>query len=577
MSKLFKARKARTAGLITITALTLAGLGAIPASALSNGTDVPNNENPNVVKVATGYGTCTGALIDPSWVATVASCFSQNPANFSQLKAGKPALPAKVLFGVDAASRDNTGIAVEDLQPYTGADGRDLALIKLSSPAINTTPFKLATTAPAVDEKLDFIGWGRTKTEWVPAVSHKASFNTTAVNAKEITVVGNNPVDASLCLGDSGAPAIRTTAEGQEILALNSRSWQKNCIGSTQTQDGAFASRIDDITPWIQTTITNANKLPGVASGAIIQFKNNGIANACLGLPNFTSAQNVQQQATVCGQTTRQWWEVTEVSPAVYELKGEFAKLCLGAVSNSTIEFATVGQVTCQPGNKFQQWKTVSVGGDKYLLQNVGSGFYIDANGVTQGTDEKLSLRTLSNRTKQQWTVSVFTQANYDLAPIGSFKSIQAVAPAASAGSSVRHINGEGQIAKVTSASAATLRQDASWKIVKGLADPKCYSFESLNFPGKYLTANVSTAKVALTVPANPTDAAATWCARTGKVGVNTVQLQWYANPTRVLRHNSGLLYAGTSGGSISGADSPTTFNEMTSWSIGETWATPAP
>lgn len=578
MPKLFKARPTRAAGLITIAALTVAGLGAIPASALSNGNDVPIDQDLSVVKVATGYGTCTGALIDPSWVATVASCFSQNPANFAQVNAGKPLLPAKVLFGTDRSSRDNAGIAVETIQPYDTGDRRDLVLVKLATPAFNTPTFKLSSTAPTVGEKFDFIGWGRTKTEWVPEVSHKASFNTTVVGAKEITVVGSNPVDASLCLGDSGAPAIRTTPEGQEIVALNSRSWQKNCVGSTQTQDGAFASRIDDIVPWINTTITNSNRLPGVTDGSIVQFKNNGIANACLGLPTHIATLNAQQQATVCAQTTREWWEANEVTPGtgIYTLKADFAKLCLGAVADSSVEFAVVGQVTCQPGNKFQQWKSISVGGDKFLLQNVGSGYYVDANGVTQGTDEKLNLRALSNRAKQQWTVSVYTQANYNL-PVGGYKSIQAVAPDSSKGTSVRHINSEGQISNITSTSAVTLRQDGTWKIVKGLADPKCYSFESLNFPGKYLAANLSTARVILATPANPTDAAATWCARTGKVGVDTVQFQWYANPTRVLRHNSGLLYAGTSGGAISGADSSTWFNEMTSWTVNAPWATPAP
>ncbi|NYE94878.1 hypothetical protein FHU41_001099 [Psychromicrobium silvestre] len=573
MFKTFKGAKSRTAGIIAIAAVSIAGLSALPASALSNGTDVPNNENLNVVKVATGYGTCTGALIDQSWVATVASCFSQNPANYASVPAGKPALPAKVLFGLDAASRDNAGTAVEQIQPYKEADGRDLVLVKLATPALNTTPIKLATAAPVADEKLDFVGWGRTKTEWVPKVSHKASFTVSDVNAKEITINGFNPVDASLCLGDSGAPGLRTTAAGQELVALNSRSWQKNCIGSTQTQDGAFATRIDDVNPWIQQTIANGNKLPGVASGSIVLIKNAGITDSCLGLPAFTKVENTTMQSVKCADSTRTRWEVTEVSAGIYTLEADFGKLCLSVLGESTGENAALAQTTCSAQSTFQQWKTLPAGGGKFQLSNVATGFVAGAAGVVVNTDEKVTQQKYAGQAKQQWTASVVGQAKYDITH--SYISIQAVAPDVSKGKSVRHENGLGYVNNLVTASSTELqRKDASWKVVPGLADPKCYSFESVSLPGKYLYADSSTARTGIV--SAPRADLATWCGRIARSGTG-INLQWYANPTRILRHNSGNLYAGTSGGPISGADSATQFDEMTSWSIGAAWATPTP
>lgn len=579
MFKSFKGHRARVAGIVAIAAVTVAGIGAIPASALSSDVVPPNTENLNVAKVVTGYGSCTGVLIDSSWVATVSSCFVKNPAEYASdpaLVVGKPALPAKVLFGSEATWRENAGNPISWVVPYKGADGRDLILAKLTTPAFNFTPMKLGSTAPLAGDKLDFIGWGRTKDQWVPKEVHKASFNVDAVNAKEVTVTGFNPSDASLCLGDSGAPGIRVTPEGQELVALNSRSWQKTCIGSTQTKDGAFATRVDDTEArnWIQQTISGGQKLPGVSSGSIVQLKNNGIANTCLGLPIFSQTAETVQQSVACALSTREMWEVTLTDAGTYIFKQEYAKQCLSVAGGSSAEFSAITQAVCDPQSKFQEWKAIPAGGGQFLLQNAGTGLYIDANGITQGVEEKLAQRVYSNRTKQQWTAAVVSEAKYGITEPNIFLSIQATLEG-SKGASVRHLNGVGNLASVTASSPLTLRQDATWKIVPGLADPKCYSFESINFPGKYLYAGASTAKVGLI--ATPQPDLATWCGRPGKNGANSYQFQWYANATRLLRHNSGVLYAGQYGGSISGADSTDKYNEMTSWTIGEKWATPTP
>jgi hypothetical protein len=51
----------------------------------------------------------------------------------------------------------------------------------------------------------------------------------------------------------------------------------------------------------------------------------------------------------------------------------------------------------------------------------------------------------------------------------------------------IRHAGGLGYTEVVNAGSAQLLKLDATWRIVAGLADASCYSFESRNYPGEFL------------------------------------------------------------------------------------------
>ncbi|WP_420594359.1 AbfB domain-containing protein, partial [Deinococcus sp.] len=70
--------------------------------------------------------------------------------------------------------------------------------------------------------------------------------------------------------------------------------------------------------------------------------------------------------------------------------------------------------------------------------------------------------------------------------PTGGFKSIRVTTPGFDT-RYLRHIFGQAFTAEVNAGSDATLKADATWRIVSGLADGSCYSLESRNFPGEYL------------------------------------------------------------------------------------------
>ncbi len=98
-----------------------------------------------------------------------------------------------------------------------------------------------------------------------------------------------------------------------------------------------------------------------------------------------------------------------------------------------------------------------------------------------------------------------------------------------------RYVRHRDNLAYVEPVSTATDRQDATFTIVAGLANPACVSFRSVNFPDRYL--RHYSFRVRLDV--NTGDATfardATFCGRTGLAGGTSFES--YSHPGRYLRH----------------------------------------
>ncbi|WP_424186793.1 AbfB domain-containing protein [Actinokineospora sp. G85] len=109
---------------------------------------------------------------------------------------------------------------------------------------------------------------------------------------------------------------------------------------------------------------------------------------------------------------------------------------------------------------------------------------------------------------------------------------------------------------------------DASWKVVTGLADPGCFSFESVVQPGYYL--RVQTGAVVV-VPADGSDqfrTQSTWCVRAGRTAAG-VSLESKANPGKYLRHYQVSLYVADGAGGQSPWETPTHFADDATWKVG--------
>jgi Alpha-L-arabinofuranosidase B (ABFB) domain len=102
--------------------------------------------------------------------------------------------------------------------------------------------------------------------------------------------------------------------------------------------------------------------------------------------------------------------------------------------------------------------------------------------------------------------------------PLHSTKSFQ-VTTANFTDRFMRHQNGLGFTSVVNGNSAAVDKQDATFKVVRGLASADCYSLRSVNFPNDYLRhANDRLRKDAFD-DTEQYKRDATWCARPGLSG----------------------------------------------------------
>ncbi|WP_411105282.1 trypsin-like serine protease [Streptomyces sp. cmx-4-9] len=213
---------------------------------------------------------CTAALVDPRWVVTAKSCFADKPAESNTVPAGAPKNKTVLTLGrADLVSTDGHTSDIVDLVPH--AD-RDLVLARLAVPAAGIAPVPLSAAAPAAGQELTLAGYGRTSNEWVPSKLHSATYTTGTATATGFDIAAKAPVDASLCKGDAGAPALRTENGKPALAAIASRSWQNNCFDSAETKAGAFTTRVGDLGGWISQTTKAAASVAGgqqIATSAV--------------------------------------------------------------------------------------------------------------------------------------------------------------------------------------------------------------------------------------------------------------------------------------------------------------------
>ncbi len=242
------------------------------------------------VKLDIGAGKrgCSGALVDPSWVMTAASCFVDNPAAGINLAAGAPADATVVTVRsgvVQIPVGQPTQYNVTQLVPR--AD-RDVVLAKLSTPVRLPVATISLGTAPAQGDTLLATGLGRTRTEWA-STFHYAAFTVGTVTPTGIDLAAPSGSDAVLCKGDTGGPAFKSIDETPdiaagphhfryELVAIHSRSWQNGCVGSTETtHSGAYDTRVDDLGPWLQENgIYQASKYTPLANTRVMDTRYNG-------------------------------------------------------------------------------------------------------------------------------------------------------------------------------------------------------------------------------------------------------------------------------------------------------------
>ena len=262
---------------IGATAAVLAGVG-VPAAYAVNGAAPSGAVAAATVKVDVGgKGACSGALISPWWVITAKSCFEETTG--TAVVKGAPKVTTTATIGrVDLTGSTGKVVGVSLVVPH--AD-RDVVLARLASPVTDVAPVKVASTAPVVGNTLTVTGYGRTTTSLVPDTAHSAAYAVTSVAAGTLDIQAS-AAGATICKGDAGGPALRTTSTGVELVAIHHSAYQGGCLGATNTLQGATETRLDNLRDWItQTTQVAPIKYVYTANGGQVweAASNNGWKN----------------------------------------------------------------------------------------------------------------------------------------------------------------------------------------------------------------------------------------------------------------------------------------------------------
>ena len=153
---------------------------------------------------------------------------------------------------------------------------------------------------------------------------------------------------------------------------------------------------------------------------------------------------------------------------------------------------------------------------------------------------------------------------------VGSTRSLQ-VTTLGFANRFLRHTGDLGFTDVVNASSADALKQDASWKVVAGLADKNCYSFESVNAPGSYLRHAYYRVRLDKGENSPLFNNDATWCARDGLSGTG-VSFESKNYPGSYLRHYNAELWLAKKG-EARPTDAAGSFEQDTSWNIAGAWS----
>ncbi|MEV5428107.1 AbfB domain-containing protein [Streptomyces sp. NPDC052701] len=192
-----------------------------------------------------------------------------------------------------------------------------------------------------------------------------------------------------------------------------------------------------------------------------------------------------------------------------------------------------------------------------------------EANGLLTYDRQVVKVDTARVRAANQALIEASrTPAAPVTLPTGQYRSLRVTTPGYT-DRYVRHKDGALFTEVVGSGSDGLLKNDATWKVVPGLAGSGCYSFESRNYPGEYLRHR----QYRVYKEAGSGDlfrADATFCAVRGADG--GVRLSAWNFPEQYLRHYDAELWLATPGGTHAW-DAPAHFAQDTTWAVEAPWA----
>lgn len=523
-------------------ALAIGLLGAAPAAAMVNGIEGDPRTYQSSIQLIIGERNCSGIQVEAQWVATAKACFSPSGA---PLKQGPP--PERTLTRSPQSSQE-----IREIVPHPD---RDLVLAKLPAPAHATYLLTPSSTAPAVREEILVTGWGAPRTGTLQV----GGFTIGSVGATSFQITGHHPENVALCAGDLGGPAFRDAVKRDSLLGIVTASGQRGCPGVTEPADGATVTRIDDLGGWIADVARDGRKIPGVGDGTVLEFQS--INNDCLVVHGRESGSPASVDD--CTRAANQRFELIAAGGEFYALRVQHTRLCLEGVLDSSENGSKVTQVACRPDRPEQQWRLAPNGTDTYAPVHKATGRAAQPRWILDPNSPLVLWPWPTESNHQSFRLTKLAQARHDLTRSGDeARSLRATNPGLT-DHHARHRNGLGELSRITATSPALDRADASWRLVPGLADPSCYTFESANIPGAVLRHAAGRIRLSHNDGGALLAADATWCAFAGNSGTG-VSFRSVNFPDHQLRHIQGELWSAAKGQGWEGGEH--SYEQDTSW-----------
>ncbi len=269
-------------------------------------------------------------------------------------------------------------------------------------------------------------------------------------------------------------------------------------------------------------------------SGKGLTVYNNGTANGT----------NIEQNTIVDPNSAdKQNWTITALGSGQYNLIGSFSGRALDVYNISTANGANINLWDYWGGNG-QKVTLGDAGGGYYRLTLVHSGKVVDVSGASTADGANVLQWQNTSGTNQQWN---FTAAT----------TVRRLRLSTTTNQYLRHSGFRGYIA--TDPFPA---QDSEFRVVTGLAGLTGVSFESINFPGRYLRIR-SNGEAWVDVADGSTgfNNEASFRRVTGLSDTAKYSYQMWTDATRYLSNVSGAVNATTVSGATAQANA--TFAEI--------------
>ncbi|MCR2807594.1 RICIN domain-containing protein [Paenibacillus soyae] len=242
-------------------------------------------------------------------------------------------------------------------------------------------------------------------------------------------------------------------------------------------------------------------------------------------------------------------------------------------------------------GGANQQWTVTHLGGGQYSIRNVQSGLYLDVASGSLAHGASFQLWSGNGGDNQRFAFIPTGEGYFRITPVHSNKPADVTGVSTAEGVPIqqwRYILGSHQQWRLEPVSVAVRLQshnfadryirhsnyraridsavspagDAQFKLVPGLTDANGVSFESVNFPGRFLRVRAN-GEVWLD-PNDGTEAFkndATFRRAAGLADPRKYSYQMWSDAARYLRHSNYLLYAQAGSGATFNGDA--TFQEV--------------